>query len=264
MAVIPFVAGAMLLVVLGQHPETLSLLGTPLYAPSLPKAERQKAEAQLAVAHAAYEKQPNDPAAIIAFEQATLTLGRVGDALEILTHGLEVNPGEPRLLLERGRSYIRIRKFEIAARDLRRASATQASAHCPLGLALYLSADYQGAREAYAKCSDAGVFGYLAARRAGQNPPSRPTPTGAAPSSAPPIRLPGSSAPRAVDSQKPIAASYLAAIEQLLDGKTDAATAQLKKIVEEYRKNDWMDPAYIAAETDYSRLYKPVRRKRKV
>src|SRR6187399_2642758 len=145
MAVIPFVAVAMLTLALGQHPETLSLLGTPLYAPSLPKAERQKAEAQLALAHAAYQKQPNDPAAIIAFEQATLTLGRVGDALEILTHGLEANPGEPRLLLERGRSYIRIRKFDIAVRDLRRASATLASAHCPLGLALYLSADYPAA-----------------------------------------------------------------------------------------------------------------------
>ena len=227
------------MVALGQHPETMSLLGTPLYAPSLPKAERQKAEAQLAQAHAAYQKQPNDPASIIAFEQATLTLGRVGDALEILTHGLEANPGEPRLLLERGRSYIRIRKFDIAVRDLRKAAAAQTSANCPLGLALYLSADYQGSREAYEKCSDAGVFGYLAARRTGQSPPSRPTPTGAAPSSAPPIRLPGSSAPRAVGTPPPIAASYLAAIEQLLDGNTDAATAQLKKIVEEYRKKDY-------------------------
>ena len=263
MAVTPFVAGAILMVALGQHPETLSLLGTPLYAPSLPKAERQKAEAQLAVTHAAYQKQPNDPAAIIAFEQATLTLGRVGDALEILTHGLEANPGEPRLLLERGRGYIRIRKFEIAARDLRKASATQTLAHCPLGLALYLSADYPGAIEAYQKCGDPGVFGYLAARRAGQTPPSKPTPTGAAPSSPPPIRLPGSSAPRETASKaQPLEASYLAAIERLLDGDKDAATAQLKKIVEAFKKNDWMDPAYIAAETDYSRLYKPVRRKK--
>jgi tetratricopeptide (TPR) repeat protein len=263
MVVIPFVAGAILMVALGQHPETLSLLGAPLYAPSLPKAERQKAEAQLAAAHAAYQKQPNDPAAIVAFEQATLALGRIGDALEILTHGLDANPGEPRLLLERGRGYIRLRKYEIAARDLRRASATQAGAHCSLGLALYLSADYAGAREAYEKCSEPGVFAYLAARRAGQTPPSRPAPSGSSPSSSPPIRLPGSTIPsETAESAQPISSRYLSAIEQLLDGKKEVAIEHLKKIVEKYRKDDWMDPAYIAAETDYSRLYKPVRRKR--
>jgi tetratricopeptide (TPR) repeat protein len=263
MVVIPLTAGAMLMVVLAQHPETLSLLGVPLYAPSLPKVERQKAEAQLAVAHAAYKKQPNDPAAIIAFEQATLTLGRVGDALEILTHGLEANPGEPRLLLERGRSYIRIRKNDIALRDLRKASATLPSAHCPLGLALYLSADYSAASESLGKCSDPGVFAYLAAKRSGATAPPRPTPGGTAPSTPAPIRLPGSSAPRKpADTPRPIAASYLSAIEQLLEGKKEAAIESLKEIVEKYRKHDWMEPAYIAAETDYSRLYKPVRRKR--
>ena len=253
----------MLALVLAQHPETLSLLGTPLYAPSLPKAERQKAEAQLAQARAAYQKQPNDPAIILAFEQATLTLGRIGEAIEILTYGLEANPGEPRLLLERGRNYIRIRKNDIAVRDLRKASATLPSAQCPLALALYLSADYTAANETFSKCSDPSVFGYLAAKRSGATPSSRPAAAGTAPATAPPIRLPGSSAPRdAAEKPRTIAGSYLAAIEQLLEGKTEEATAALKKIVESYRKNDWMDPAYIAAETDYSRLYKPARRRK--
>jgi len=108
MVVIPLVV---LAVLLSQQPETMSLLDQPLYAPSLSKAERAQAEERLATTRAAYEKTPNDPAAILGYEQAVLTLGRVGDALEILTHGLETNHDEPRLLLERGRNYIRIRKF---------------------------------------------------------------------------------------------------------------------------------------------------------
>jgi tetratricopeptide (TPR) repeat protein len=263
MTVIGIAAASMLVAVLGQHPETLSLLGQPLYPPPLSKQERRDAEARFAEARAAYEKQPNDPAAVLAYEQASLALGRVGDALEILTHGLEANPDEPRLLLERGRSFIRIRKFDVAERDLRKAAATIPSAHCALGLALYLAADYQAARETYAKCNDPGVFAYLAARRSGAPAPARPNPTGDVPSSAAPIRLPGSSAPRTdPETALPIAARYLTAIEALLDGQTEAATEQLKRIVEKFRKNDWMEPAYIAAEADYSRLYKPARKKR--
>ena len=96
-----------------------------------------------------------------------LALGRIGDALEMLTHGLEANPDEPRLLLQRGRSYIPIRKFDVAARDLRKAAETLPAARCALGLAQYLSADYARAQGTYGKCADPGVFGYLAARRAG-------------------------------------------------------------------------------------------------
>lgn len=253
----------MLLLALAQHPETLSLLGQPLYPPALSKDERDAAQRQLAEARAAYEQNPNDAGQVLAFQQANLALGRVGDALEILTHGLESNPDDPRLLLERGRSYIRIRKFSVAERDLRKASTTLPAAACALGLAQYLSADYKGAAETLGKCGDPGVFRYLAARRSGGSPPPRPTATGPAPSSRGTIRLPGSAAPVKPDEiAQPIAASYMTAIEQLLDGNAEAATEQLKKIVERHKKNDWMEPAYIAAEADYSRLYKPARRKR--
>jgi tetratricopeptide (TPR) repeat protein len=261
MVVIPIVVLAALL---SQQPETLSLLGQPLYPPSLPKAERAGAEAALTSARAAYQKTPSDPAAVIAYEQANLALGRVGDALEILTHGLESNPDDARLLLERGRSYIRIRKFEVAARDLRKASASLPAAKCALAFALYLSANFSAAHETYRGCSDPGVFDYLAARRAGVSPGPRPTPTGPAPAAGPPIRLPGSTAPRAEhDTPQPIAASYMAAMDTLLDGNGADATQQLKKIVEKYQRGDWMEPAYIAAEADYARLYKPVRKKKK-
>ena len=95
MVVIPIVVLAALL---SQQPETMSLLNEPLYAPSLSKAARAQAQETLASARAGYEKAPNDPAAILAYEQAALTLGRVGDALEILTHGRDSDPLEERKL----------------------------------------------------------------------------------------------------------------------------------------------------------------------
>lgn len=247
---------------LSQQPETLSLLGEPLLSPSLSKADRAKAHADLATARAVYDRQPSKPEAILGLEQALRALGRIGDALELLTHGLEANPDEPRMLLERGRSYITIRKFDVASRDLVKAAATLPAAHCVLGLAQYLSADYARARETYGKCADPGVFGYLTNRRAGGSETSRPVATGPLPTPAITIKLPGSVSSPASDAPQPIAASYLDAIEQLLAGHEDAARKGLQKIVEKHRR-DWMDPAYIAAEVEYARLKKTEKRKGK-
>lgn len=246
-----------------QHPETMSLLGEPLYAPSLPKAERKEAEAAYASARAAYEKTPSQPAAVLAYAQANRALGRIGDALEILTHGLEVNRDEPHLLFARGRGYIVIRKFEVALRDLRKAAASIAEARCAVGFASYLSADFARARDEYAQCPDPGIFGPLASRRAASVPAVKPPPA-AAPAVPPPIRFPGSAPPpRPKETAEPIATRYLDAIERLLAGDQDGARDRLKKIVDKNRRNSWMDDVYIAAEADYSRLYKPQRKKRK-
>jgi len=247
---------------LSQQPETMSLLDEPLYAPSLAKAERARAEETLTAARAAYQKAPNDPAAILAYGQAVVTLGRVGDALEILTHGLETNHDEPRLLLERGRNYIRIRKFAPAQRDLRKAAESLPAAKCSLAFAEYVSADFRSARDTYATCPDPGIFAYVAERRAGGTPSSKPAPTGPPPSAGA-IHLPGSVARQKADAQTPIAADYMAAVELLISGDQPKAVDRLKQIVERNRRNDWMEPAYIAAEADYARLYKPTRKKHK-
>jgi tetratricopeptide (TPR) repeat protein len=241
----------------------MSLLNEPLYAPSVPKSERAKAEETLATTRAAYQKAPNDPAGILAYAQAVLTFGRVGDALEILTHGLETNHDEARLLLERGHDYIRIRKFGPAQRDLRKAAESLPAAKCALAFAQYLTADYKGATETYRTCPDPGVFAYLADRRSGGSPASKPVPTGPPPSSGPPIHLPGSVAKQKGDEQKPLTADYMEAVDLLLGGNQAKATEHLKQIVEKNRRNDWMEPAYIAAEADYARLYKPVKKKNK-
>lgn len=242
-----------------QQPETMSLLGKPLFAPKLPKAEREAADAELARAHAAYTAKPSGVAEVLALARAHAALGRIGDALIILTHGVEANPDASELFLARGNGYIVIRKFEVAARDLSKAAAKLPEARCSLGFAQYLAGDYERARTTYKDCSDAGVYGYLAERRAGGTPARRPVPDGPIPSSSSPIRFPGTVAKGKVAGPEPIAATYLTAIEALLDGKKEDASERLKRILERDR-NDWMQPAYIAAEADYAKLTARARR----
>ena len=67
--------------------------------------------------------------------------------------------------------------------------------------------------------------------------------------------MPGSPAPRKEPPKAPLAADYLDAAELIIEGKTDAARDRLKDIVRKHRKNEWMEPAYVAAEADYARLY---------
>jgi tetratricopeptide (TPR) repeat protein len=236
-----------------QQPETMSLLDEPLYAPKLPKAERAAADAELARAHAAYVAKPSAIPEILALSRAHLALGRVGDALITLTHGLEANPDAPDLLLERGRGYLLIRKFDVAARDLTKASAKLPDARCSLAFAQYLSGNFDRSRAAYKDCAAPGVFAYLAERRAGGTPAQRPGPDGPPVASADRIRFPGAVSKDKANAPEPLSATYLAAIEALLDGRRDEARDGLKRIVERNR-SAWMQPAYIAAEADYARL----------
>jgi outer membrane protein assembly factor BamD (BamD/ComL family) len=83
----------------------------------------------------------------------------------------------------------------------------------------------------------------------------------------PAIRFPGAApAPKPKVNVKEAAQSiesrYVAAVERLLEGDVDTAREQLKTIVQKHRKSDWMEAAYIAAEADYAKLYKPPRKKR--
>lgn len=247
-----FAIGVLLL----QQPETMSLLEKPLFAPPLSKQERGKREAAVAAARDAHGRDPADVDAVLALARAQMALGRVGDALEVLTRAVESQPDEARLTLERGRGLMVIRKFDLAAKELRKPAETLPDASCALGIALYLAADYPRAREALTKCPDPGVFAYLADWRTG--PSAMPKPTVARqpvvdPSA--PIRLPGAATKPGPTTRLPIAASYLDAAQNLIDGKTEAAKDQLKQIVEKSR-HEWMDPIYIAAEVDYAKILK--------
>ena len=246
-----------------QHPETMSLLEKPLYAPRLSSAERNNREAALAAARAAYGRAPASVDAAIALARAQMALGHVGDALEVLTRAVENQPDDPRLLLERGRGLVVIRKFEHAARELRKPAETLPDASCALGIAQYLAADYPHAREAFSKCPDPGVFAYLSEWRTG--PSAMPKPNVSrqpGPDPAAPIRLPGAATKPGPATRIPLAAIYLDAAQDLIDGKTAAAKDLLKQIVEKYG-NDWIDPVYIAAEADYAKILKTEGKKRK-
>jgi tetratricopeptide (TPR) repeat protein len=246
-----------------QQPETMSLLEKPLFAPPLSKEDRREREAAAAQARDVYRRDPADVDAVLALSRAEFALGRVGDALEVLTRGVESKPDEPRLLLARGRGLMVIRKFDLAAKELRKPAETLPEASCALGVAQYLAADYPHAREAFAKCPDPGIFAYLSDWRTGPSAMPKPIVSRqpvADPSA--PIRLPGAATKPGRPTRLPLAASYLDAAQNLIEGKTEAAKEQLKQIVEK-RVNEWMDPVYIAAEADYARLLKAEPKKRK-
>lgn len=245
-----------LAVLMMQHPETMSLLEKPLYAPRLSSEERSNREEALAAARAAYGRAPASVDAAIVLSRAQMALGQVGDALEVLTRALERTPDDAKLQLERGRGLTVIRKFELAVKELRKPAETLPAGSCALGIAQYLAADYRHAREAFRKCPDPGVFAYLADWRTGPSAMPKPMVSRqATPDPAAAIRLPGAATKPGPTTRMPLAAIYLDAAQDLLDGRTAAAKDRLKQIVEKYG-NDWMDPIYIAAEADYTKIVK--------
>ena len=248
-----------------QQPETMSLLEKPLFAPALSREERGKREEALRAARAGFDRDPSSVDAVLALARAQMALGRVGDSLETLTRALEGKPDDPRLSLDRGRGLIVIRKFELAAKELRKASATIPEAHCALGVAEYLAADYPRAREAFGQCSDPAlspVFPYLADWRTGPSAMPRPAVPRELAQDPAAIRLPGAATKSGPAKELPLAAAYLDAAEHLLKGRTTDAGDLLKRIVEKHR-NEWMDPVYIAAEADYARILKTEPKKRR-
>jgi tetratricopeptide (TPR) repeat protein len=246
-----------------QQPETMSLLEQPLFAPRLSSEERSTREGVLAAARAVYGRDRGNVEAAIALSRAEMALGRVGDALEVLTHALEAKPDDPRLLLERGRGLIVIRKFPLAEKELRKPAETLPEASCALGIAQYLAADYAHARQSFTKCPDPGIFAYLADWRTGPSAMPRPNVSREpAPDPSAPIRMPGAATKPGPSTRLPMTATYLDAAEHLTQGKAEAAKDLLKQIVEKDR-NNWMDPVYIAAEADYARILKAEPKKKK-
>src|SRR5258708_21308246 len=207
-----------------QQPETMSLLEKPLFAPPLSSEERSKREGALAEARAAYGRDRGNVDAALALARAEMALGRVGNSLEVLTHALEAKPDDPRLLLERGRGLIVIRKFLVAQKELRKPAETLPEASCPLGIAPYLAADYMHARHSFTKCPDPGIFAYLADWRTGPSAMPRPSVSREPePDPSAPIRMPGKATKPGPVMRVPMTAMYLDAAERLTQGKTEAA-----------------------------------------
>ena len=156
--------------------EAVSLLGEELAAPQLPDQFRQDQLDLLEQATAALDATPDDPEALIWVGRRTAYLGRYRQAIGIYTDGLDSHPEYPALYRHRGHRFISTRQLDSAIADLTRAaelvrnqpdaieadglpnergiptSTLQSNIFYHLGLAQYLSADFESALDAYERC----------------------------------------------------------------------------------------------------------------
>ena len=143
--------------------------------PMSPEAQRA-AEAKLAEARAAYEKNKYDADALIWLGRRTAYLGRFDEAIRLYTEGIKKHPRDARFYRHRGHRYITTRRFGAALRDLEKAaqlikgrpdevepdglpnarnvptSTLGSNVWYHLGLARYLLGDLPAALEAYREC----------------------------------------------------------------------------------------------------------------
>lgn len=153
--------------------EAHSLSGAPLHRPHLSPDELAKRTADLAAAEQALARSPGDADALIWVGRRLGYLGRYRDAIDVFTRGIEDHPRDPRLFRHRGHRYITTRRLEEAVADFERAallyegmpdeiepdgmpnargiptSTLQSNVWYHLGLARYLSGDFEAALDAY-------------------------------------------------------------------------------------------------------------------
>ena len=166
----------------GAQGRGLILLNDPAASPEVYRAPpmspeaRREAEAKLAEARAAYEKNKGDADALIGLGRRTAYLGRFDEAIRLYSEGIRKHPRDARLYRHRGHRLITTRRFTEAVRDLEKAarlikgradeaepdglpnarnvptSTLNSNVWYHLGLARYLLGDLKGALEAYREC----------------------------------------------------------------------------------------------------------------
>jgi tetratricopeptide (TPR) repeat protein len=157
--------------------EAISLLGIPLGLPSFPDDIREKLDADVRAAQAAYDAKPDDPDALLLLGQRLGYRGRLRDAIAAFAGGIARFPDDARFYRYRGHRYISVREFANAIADLSeaaritqgqplmpehgpnakpgdRGTSLQFSIYYHLGLAHYLNGDFAGARPAYDACAE--------------------------------------------------------------------------------------------------------------
>ena len=157
-------------------PEALSLLGAPLFAPALSPDEQREREGRLAEARAAHDTDPGNADATIWLGRRLGYLGRFREAVDTFSRGIELHPRDARLYRHRGHRQITLRRFDLAVRDLEAAvrriegtadeiepdglpnarnvptSTLHFNVWYHLGLAHYLSGEFERAQDAYRRC----------------------------------------------------------------------------------------------------------------
>jgi tetratricopeptide (TPR) repeat protein len=102
--------------------EAVSLLGKPLFPPTLGDEARTRLEQNLARAKADYDANPRDADKIIWYGRRLAYLSRYREAVDVFSKGIAVHPSEPKLYRHRGHRYITLRQFDKAIADLTQAS----------------------------------------------------------------------------------------------------------------------------------------------
>ncbi len=160
-------------------PHVVSLLGRPLVA-SPPSADRAKLEAELAAARKDLAVDPDDADKIIWVGRRLGYLWRMNEAIELYTRGIELHADYALLYRHRGHRYISVRRFDKAIADLERAAeliqnkpdmvepdgtpnqqgvplaTTGFNVWYHLGLARYLTRDFEGAFIAFREAKKLG------------------------------------------------------------------------------------------------------------
>lgn len=161
--------------------QAISALGDTLYAPELDPETASQFQTNLASAKADYEANPKDAEAIIWYGRRTAYLGNYQKAIEIFTEGIEKHPDDARMYRHRGHRYISTRQFQKAIDDLNKAaelikgtedrvepdglpnaqnkprSTLHTNIWYHLGLAHYLSGNFEQAETAYRNCLEASA-----------------------------------------------------------------------------------------------------------
>src|SRR4030095_7982110 len=155
------------------RPEAVSLLGKPLFPAPIAADTRKTLEENLRNAEVVYGRNPDDPDATIWLGRRLAYLGRYREAIEHFSDGVEKHPDDARMYRHRGHRYITVREFPRAIDDFTRAasliggkpdqiepdgqpnarniptSTLNANIYYHLGLAHYVSGNFERAADAY-------------------------------------------------------------------------------------------------------------------
>jgi tetratricopeptide (TPR) repeat protein len=157
------------------RPETMSLLGVPLYPVQLAPEAKQAAEERIQKAREALARTPESADAILWLGRQLAVAGQVREAVEVFTRGIAKFPNDARFYRHRGHRYVTLRQFDKAIADLTRASQLVAgkpdqqepttadpkvmssetldyAIYYHLGLAHYLKGDFARALPVYRQC----------------------------------------------------------------------------------------------------------------
>jgi tetratricopeptide (TPR) repeat protein len=143
-------------------------------------APSEAALANYAAAKQAFETNPQDAEALIWYGRRTAYLGKYRQAIAIYTEGIKNFPQDARLYRHRGHRYLSIREYDKAIADFEKAatliqgtadqiepdgipnaqniplSSLHSNVWYHLGLAYYLTHQYEKAYQAYLNCRDSG------------------------------------------------------------------------------------------------------------